>query len=206
MVWMIGVLVFDSRRGLGIFLFTTASRTALRTTQPPIQRVLGALSLGVKRPGREADHSPPSVEEVKELSRTIPPLPQYVFMAWCSVKEQGQLYLFTFYLYLSLGNQLSYWQFYYYFCISGNGSNRTPYLLNARVGPGPYSCLVVSILTGIQKVPRTVPVTVTDIKRNDKNCQSNDNLSPEVRKNKDKLWKGLAYKIHLKQWTDVILI
>jgi len=51
---------------MGIFLFTTMSRTALGPTQPPIQRVLGALSLGVKRPGREADHSPPSSTEVKE--------------------------------------------------------------------------------------------------------------------------------------------
>jgi hypothetical protein len=34
-------------------------------TQPPIQSVPGALSLGVKRPGREADHSPPSSAEVK---------------------------------------------------------------------------------------------------------------------------------------------
>jgi hypothetical protein len=57
---------FDSRRGLGIFLFTTASRKALEPTQPPIQWVPGALSLGVKRPGREADHSPPSSAEVKE--------------------------------------------------------------------------------------------------------------------------------------------
>jgi hypothetical protein len=31
-----------------------------------IQWVPGALSLGVKRPGREADHSPPSSAEVKE--------------------------------------------------------------------------------------------------------------------------------------------
>jgi hypothetical protein len=52
--------------GVGIFLFTTASRTALGPTQPPIQWVAGALSLGVKRPGREADHSPPSSAEVKE--------------------------------------------------------------------------------------------------------------------------------------------
>jgi hypothetical protein len=49
-----------------IFLFTTASRTALGPTQPPIQWVPGALSLGVKRLGREADHSPPSSFEVKE--------------------------------------------------------------------------------------------------------------------------------------------
>jgi hypothetical protein len=63
--WTIGVLGFDSRRRLGIFLFTTASRTALGPTQPPIQLVPGALSLGVKRPGREADHSPPSSAEIK---------------------------------------------------------------------------------------------------------------------------------------------
>jgi hypothetical protein len=64
--WMIGVLGFDFRRGLGIFLFTTASSTALGPTQPPIQCVPGDLSLGVKRPGREADHSPPSSAKVKE--------------------------------------------------------------------------------------------------------------------------------------------
>jgi hypothetical protein len=63
--WTIGVLDFDSRRGLGIF-FTTASRTALGTTQPPIQWVSGALSLAVKRPVLEADQSPPSSAEVKE--------------------------------------------------------------------------------------------------------------------------------------------
>jgi hypothetical protein len=59
------VLGFDSRRRLVIFLFTTASRPALGPTQPPIQWVAGALSLGLKRPGREADHSPPSSAEVK---------------------------------------------------------------------------------------------------------------------------------------------
>jgi hypothetical protein len=64
--WTIGVLEFDSRWWLGIFLFTTASRTALGLTQSPIQWVPGVLSLGVKRSGREADHSPPSSAEVKE--------------------------------------------------------------------------------------------------------------------------------------------
>jgi hypothetical protein len=52
--------------GTGNFFFTTASRTALRPTQPPIQWVPGALSLGVKQPGHEADHSPPSSAEVRE--------------------------------------------------------------------------------------------------------------------------------------------
>jgi hypothetical protein len=49
---------------LGIFLFTIAFRAALGPTQPPIQWVPGDLTLGVKRPGREADHS--SSAEVKE--------------------------------------------------------------------------------------------------------------------------------------------
>jgi hypothetical protein len=65
--WMIGFLGFDSRRGLGIFLFITAYRPALEPTQPPIQCVLGALSLGVKRLGREADHSPPSSAEISPI-------------------------------------------------------------------------------------------------------------------------------------------
>jgi len=64
---MIGVLGFNCRRGLGIFLFTTASRTVLGLTQPPIQWVRGALSLGVNRPERKANHSPPSSIEVKEF-------------------------------------------------------------------------------------------------------------------------------------------
>jgi hypothetical protein len=63
--WKIGVLGFDSWWGLGIFLFTTMSRLALGLTQPPIQWVSGEISLGVKRPGREADHSPPSSAEVR---------------------------------------------------------------------------------------------------------------------------------------------
>jgi hypothetical protein len=37
--------------------------------------------LGVKLPGREADHSPPYSAEVK-MCGVIPPLPQYAFIAW----------------------------------------------------------------------------------------------------------------------------
>jgi hypothetical protein len=51
---------------VGIFLFIIASRTALGHTHPPTQWVRGALSLGVKRPQLEPDHSPPSSAEVKE--------------------------------------------------------------------------------------------------------------------------------------------
>jgi hypothetical protein len=84
----IEVLGFDSRQVLGIFLFTTAPRTALGPTQPPIQWVPGALSLGVKRSGREADHSHPSSAEVKN-AWGYNSTPRYAFMAWCSVKENS---------------------------------------------------------------------------------------------------------------------
>jgi hypothetical protein len=90
--WTIGVLGFDSLRGLGIFLFTTASRTAQRPTQPPIQWVPGPLSLEVKRSGRESDHSPPSSAEVKN-AWSYTSTSQYVFMAWCLVKHSDN---FTF--------------------------------------------------------------------------------------------------------------
>jgi len=49
--WTIGVLGFDSQRGLRIFLFTTVFRPALDPTQPPIQYLLGDTSLGVKLAG-----------------------------------------------------------------------------------------------------------------------------------------------------------
>jgi hypothetical protein len=75
-----------------MFLFTTLSRTVMGPNQPPIQCVPGSLSLEVKQPGREADHSPPSSAEVKNVC-TIPPLHLYVFMSWCFVKHRDN---FTF--------------------------------------------------------------------------------------------------------------
>jgi hypothetical protein len=55
-------------------IFSTSSRRALGPTQPPSQWVPR-----VKRPGHEADHSPPTNAEVKKtwIYTAIPP---YVFM------------------------------------------------------------------------------------------------------------------------------
>jgi hypothetical protein len=66
---------------------------ALGPTQPPIQWVPGALSLGVKRPGREADHSPPSSAEVKNAwsYTSTPPIRLHGVVL---SKAQGQLYLY----------------------------------------------------------------------------------------------------------------
>jgi hypothetical protein len=42
------------------------SKTSVNFYQPPVQWVPGVLSAGVKaRPGRDADHSPPSSAEVE---------------------------------------------------------------------------------------------------------------------------------------------
>jgi hypothetical protein len=71
---------------MGIFLFATASGPALRPTQPPIQRVPGALFPGIKRPGREADHSPPSSADVKN-AWNYTSTPPYAFMVWCLIKQ-----------------------------------------------------------------------------------------------------------------------
>jgi hypothetical protein len=48
------------------FYFNIILVLALGPTQPPVQWVPGVISLGVKRPRREADHSPPSSAKVKK--------------------------------------------------------------------------------------------------------------------------------------------
>jgi hypothetical protein len=64
-----GRLVFDSRQEQEIFPYTTAARPALRPFQPHIQWVPGDLFSRIKRPGGEAENSPPP----------------HVFMAWCLI-------------------------------------------------------------------------------------------------------------------------
>jgi hypothetical protein len=54
----------------------------------PVSYPMGTRSSfpGVKRPGREADHSPPSNSEVKN-AWSCTSAPQYVFMVWCLMKQ-----------------------------------------------------------------------------------------------------------------------
>jgi hypothetical protein len=71
---------------------------ALEPTQPPIQWVRGALSLGVKRPGLAADHLVPKSRMYGRMGKYVwsyTSTPQYVFMAWCSVKHRDN-FTFTF--------------------------------------------------------------------------------------------------------------
>jgi hypothetical protein len=85
---------FDSRQKLGTFLFATASREDLQPTQPPIQWILVAIFLRVKRPGREADLSPSNIVEVKN-AWSFNSTPSYC-MAWFLVKNRDKFTFFYF--------------------------------------------------------------------------------------------------------------
>jgi hypothetical protein len=61
-------------------LFSTSSRPALGSTQPPTQWVPEALFPAVKRPRREADNSSPASAEVKKMW-IYTSTPSYAFMA-----------------------------------------------------------------------------------------------------------------------------
>jgi hypothetical protein len=56
-------------------LYSTASIPALGSTQPPIQRVPGALYPRVKRQRREAEHLPQTSAEGQKYIGSIHPLP-----------------------------------------------------------------------------------------------------------------------------------
>jgi hypothetical protein len=65
---------------VNIFLVSAAYRPDLETTQPTIQCVPGeAISLGVKRQGREVDHLSSSTAKIKN-GGPIHPCPSYAFM------------------------------------------------------------------------------------------------------------------------------
>jgi hypothetical protein len=78
-------------------------RLARGLTQPPIHRIPGVLSLGVKRQVREADHSPSSSAKVKNawIYTFIPPIRHHgVVLSYA----QGQIYI---YLYINSENGVS---------------------------------------------------------------------------------------------------
>jgi hypothetical protein len=69
--------------------------------------------VGVKRPGRDADHSPPSGAEVKECVEL------YAFMAWCLVqkKYREKFNQFNQFIASSLSARLQYIRLNYFYII-----------------------------------------------------------------------------------------
>jgi len=93
---------FIFRQEQKILPFATASTLDLWPTQSPIQYVPWTFSPEVKRPEREADHSPPSSAEIKNVWSYISPLSislhglvlnekTDLFTAWYLVKHRDYL-------------------------------------------------------------------------------------------------------------------
>jgi hypothetical protein len=74
-----------------IFLLSTSSRPVSGPTQPPIQWVLGALSPWVKRPRREADHSPPTTAE-READHS-PPTTAEIKNTWIYTSTPSNVFM-----------------------------------------------------------------------------------------------------------------
>jgi len=79
------------RKDRNFFIFTTASKPALVPTQPPIQWIPAALSLGLRLPGLETDNSSPSSAEVTNAWNYTSTSP-YVFMVWYLIKQGTHLH------------------------------------------------------------------------------------------------------------------
>jgi hypothetical protein len=87
---------FNHRQELRLLHLATASTQTEEPTQPSIQWIPGVLTPGAKRPGLEADHTPPPSAEVK-MRGAIPLLPQYVFTTSYFVKHKDSFtFIFTF--------------------------------------------------------------------------------------------------------------
>jgi hypothetical protein len=94
--------------GPGNFSLHHRVQTGSEPTQSPIQWVPRDLSIGVKRPGYEADHSPPSSAEVKECVELHIHSPDTPSWSGAQLKKaQGQLYL-TFFLLFRYHNPIKF--------------------------------------------------------------------------------------------------
>jgi hypothetical protein len=82
---------FDIHQVYGFVLFATTCRLSLGTTQPSLQWIPGAISPGVKQPGREANNSPRSSVEIKNTLSYTSTSP-YAFMAWYLIKQRIRLH------------------------------------------------------------------------------------------------------------------
>jgi hypothetical protein len=95
--WMAG---FDFQQGQQTFLFTTASRPALRHTQPPIQW-MGSRDYSLRDTVARVSSWPlTSIYCQGQEWQSYTSIPPYIFMTWCLINyAQRQLNLFFFFYY-----------------------------------------------------------------------------------------------------------
>jgi hypothetical protein len=93
MGWMIGVqgLIPD---GGGNFSLLHCIQTGPGIHPATYSMSTGGFSLGLKRPGREADHSNPSSAKVKNVWHYTS-TPHYIYMMWCLINHRDN-FTFTF--------------------------------------------------------------------------------------------------------------
>jgi hypothetical protein len=100
-----------SRPGRGWEFFSLPPRPERLWGPLSFQWVPGALYLVVKRPGREADLSPPSSAKAMNVW-SYTSTPQYASMAWYSAKRNaGTVYLYLYPLYIKCRVNYTYDQF-----------------------------------------------------------------------------------------------
>jgi hypothetical protein len=87
-------LQFRSQYRQVILFFSKTSRQTLKPSQPPIQWVMGPLSLGEKRPGHETDHSLSSCVKVKNEWSCASTLP--CVLSWHVQRLQVYIQHFVF--------------------------------------------------------------------------------------------------------------
>jgi hypothetical protein len=104
-VWTTG-----ARFPAGTYLFDIASRPLLGPTQPPTEWVPRALSPAVKRTGREANNSLPSIAEVKEWVELYIHFPNTPSWRGACLKQYANNMLVL--------NVLFNWIFNYLFCVN----------------------------------------------------------------------------------------
>jgi hypothetical protein len=88
---------FDSLQGRMIFLFSIMSSPALKSTQPRIQWVSGALLAGVKQVGCGDDClllCSTKINDAWIYASTLP----YIFMAFCLIKHRGNFNFGTYFI------------------------------------------------------------------------------------------------------------
>jgi hypothetical protein len=93
--WAMGWMIGGSSPGRGWEFFSSPPRPDRLWAPPSLlsNGYEGLFSRGIKRQGREANHSHPSSAESRMLGAILP-FPQYAFMVWCSDEIQEQLYLY----------------------------------------------------------------------------------------------------------------
>jgi hypothetical protein len=119
--------------------------------QPPVQWVPESFSLGVKRPGRGADHSPPPNAEVKN-AWSYTSTPQYVFMAWCLFKHRDN---FTSYPTLIILCSLMLSKLHTYDYIFRHIYIYIYIYIHTHISDGTYTCtlqICSTLIVGFQKI------------------------------------------------------